>query len=53
MDLDEFTDQLANGDSNDHEIDCLKTALEEAFYLLDGDSQQVLEARLPSILAGM
>jgi uncharacterized protein (DUF2267 family) len=53
MPLDEFISQLADGDSNDNEIDYLQAALREAVDRLDTDSLQEFEARLPAILAGM
>lgn len=52
MDLDEFFTTLADGDSNDHEIDCLKTALRDAYDRLRLLDQILFEEQLPAILAG-
>jgi hypothetical protein len=51
MYLDVFISELANGDSNDREIDCLTAALREAFERIPaGADTEAFETLLEAIL---
>jgi len=50
LELEDFIDSLANGDSGDAEISGLSWALRFAAELLDAGSLAKLNAKLPEIL---
>lgn len=50
VDVATFKDVLANGDSNDNEIDALGEALEEAESLIPAEALPAFHARLREIL---